>query len=363
MIRHLPFHPVAEAPSIHTYFDVVPESPDGNQIVYFRFDGKPLIHGTICIREREGNQVTEVMHCPGSAHGGAQQGWLDSGHIYFTADGQVQIASLAGEIVKRFPGAIDTISQRTRRGLAPSKNWRGENRPPKEKACFRIDIDDGSLHELLDVDRAWELCQGHVDLDQVDKSLMNFKHTKWSPDGRQWFVVFTNEEHRKNHPDQKRVKVLIAADDQGRDARFIGAFHHHPNWSPDGKMIYAFAGNHGEVHAWDPGGGDSRVLCRFPEEGHPSMHPQGSIMLTDAYVDEEVLVYAFDFASKQVAEISRTPDPKFDWQTSHPPRQLCHAHPVWSHDGQRIYLNRVVDDFPQLGVMEPGMLFSGDPAL
>ncbi len=354
MSGHLPFQTVAEAPSIHTYFDVVPESPDGKQIVYFRFDGKPLTQGTICIRERQGDRVTEVLHCPGSTHGAAQQGWLDSEHIYFTANEQVQIATLSGEIVQSFPGAIDTIHQQTRRGLAPSKNWRGDIRPPKEKACFRIDIDEGSLHELLDVERAWELCQGRIDLEGVDKSLMNFKHTKWSPDGKQWFVVFTNEESRKAHPGLKTVKVLIAANDQGEDARFIGAFHHHPNWSPDGKMIFAFSGLHGEVHAWDPRGGGPRVLCTFPDEGHPSLHPQGTVMLTDAYVNDETLVYGYDFPSGRVSEISRSPDPKFDWQTSHPPRQLCHAHPVWSHDGQRIYMNRVVENLPQLVVMESG---------
>ncbi|MDF3129063.1 hypothetical protein P0Y35_07640 [Kiritimatiellaeota bacterium B1221] len=352
MNPHLRFQAVAEAPSIHTYFDVVPESPDGKKVVYFRFDGKPLDHGTICIREREGDRVTEVMSCPGSAHGAAQQGWLDSEHIYFTANDQVQIASLSGEIVQSFPGAIDTIHPQTRRGLAPSKNWRGAARPPKEKACFRIDIDDGSLQEVLDVDRAWEACRGHLDLEKIDKSLMNFKHSKWSPDGSQWFVVFTNEEQRKAHPGLEVVKVLIAADDQGQDVRFIGSFHHHPNWTPDGKKIMGFAGQPGEVHLWDPLGGAAEVLCRFPGEGHPAMHPRGGILLTDDYVNDETMVYAYHLSSDTIRELVRYTDPKFDWQIAHPPRQLCHAHPVWSHEGQRIYMNRVVDNLPQLVVMD-----------
>lgn len=353
MKQHLPFAAVAEAPSIHTYFDVVPESPDGKQIVYFRFDGVPLTQGTICIREREGGPVTEVLHCAGTAHGAAQQGWLDDRHIYFTANGEVQIASLSGEIVQRFPGAIDTIHQKTRRGLAPSKNWRGEARPPKEKACYRIDIDSASLCELMDVDRAWELCRGHLDLDRIDKSLMNFKHTKWAPDGRRWSVVFTNEENRKNHPGLEVVKVLLSADDRGENACFVSAFHHHPNWSPDARFLYAFAGEPGEVHAWDVECGKHRVLCTFPGEGHPCMHPHGIGMLTDSYEQDEMVVYWTRFQSGEVIEIARSPDPKADWQTSHPQGQLCHVHPVWSHDGERIYVNRVVDGLPQLMVMDP----------
>jgi hypothetical protein len=70
-------------PSIHTYFDVILESPDRRHITYFTIGGKPSDHGTVFIAERDGTEPGTVKSVPGSPHGGACRGWLDNGHIYF----------------------------------------------------------------------------------------------------------------------------------------------------------------------------------------------------------------------------------------------------------------------------------------
>lgn len=345
---------LAAAPSLHTYFDVVPESPDGERVVYFQFDGKPLTDGRVMICPRDGGSAVEITRCLGIPHSGAKQGWLDNDHVYFTSDSEIYIATAAGKVLQRFPGAINTFCPTTQRGICSSKNWLGANRPPKESAVYRIDIRDESLHELIDLDQAWEVVAARMDLTGVSREFLYFKNSKWAPGGKRWFTVFTNEKTDTNEntaPDQPRVKVLIVADDDGGNVRFVGEFGHHPKWSPDGSFIYAYAGGNGLITAWDPNTGESRELCRMPGEGHPSLHPNGRWMVTDVYTDDEVIVYWQDIESGETEEIHRAPHPRIAWQTQHPVRQVCHAHPVWSHDGQRIYFNVAVGDFPELRVM------------
>ncbi|WP_309383628.1 hypothetical protein [Cerasicoccus frondis] len=345
---------VAAAPAIHTYFDVVPESPDGKRLVYFRFDGKPLTWGTVVIQERATGREVEVTHCPGIPHSGAKQGWLDNDHIYFSSDSQIYIATAEGQITQKFAGSINTFCPTTRRGLASSSNWHGAGRPPKECAIYRIDIEDESLHELLDRDQAWEVVAAQMDLTGVRRDLLHFKNSKWAPGGKRWFTVFTNEKDLPEHPDQPRVKVLIAADDQGGNVKLIGEFGHHPKWMPDGSAIYAFSGGNGAIAIWDADTGESRLLCRMPDEGHPSVHPDGKSILSDGYENGEVAVYWQDLRTGETQELSRAPHPEVDWQKQHPPYQVCHAHPVWSHDGQRIYFNATVGEFPELRMIEVG---------
>lgn len=346
--------PVAPTPSIHTYFDVVPESPDGQHVVYFQFDGKPLTDGRVMVTSRKDGSVREIIHCAGIPHSGARQGWLDNNDIFFSSDSEIFIASAEGKIKQRFPGSINTFSSETRCGLAASINWRGEGKPPKEAAIYRIDIDNESKQELLDRDQAWDICAAKMDMTGVRRDLLFFKNSKWAPGGKSWFSVFTNEAHLTQHPDQPRVKVLIAADDQGNNARLIGEFGHHPKWSPDGSFIYAFGSGGGQICTWDAQTGERRELCRMPGEGHPSLHPTGRYMISDAYDDEkcEVAIYCQDLQTGETEELYRGPHPRVDWQTQHPPNQICHAHPVWSHDGKRIYFNAVQGDMPELRVID-----------
>lgn len=344
---------LAASPAIHTYFDVCPESPDGKRVVYFQFDGKPLTDGKVMVMSREDGSVNEIIHCAGIPHSGAKQGWLDNEDIYFSSDSEIFIASAAGEIKQRFPGSINTFCPETRRGLASSVNWRGEGKPPKEAAIYRIDIHDESMHELLDREQAIDLCAANMDMSGVNQDFLFFKNSKWAPGGKRWFSVFTNEKMLKENPDLIRVKVLIAADDQGNNARLIGEFGHHPKWSPDGSFVYAFGSGGGQICAWDGETGERRDFCRMPGEGHPSLDPSGRWMVSDSYDDENrlVAIHCHDIQSGETVELYRGPHPHVDWQTQHPPNQICHAHPVWSSDGNRIYFNAVTDDMPELRVI------------
>lgn len=345
--------------AIHTYFDVIPESPDGRHVTWFAFDGPPLHQGRVMIGDRDGGASVSVRHCDGSPHSGAHQGWLDNDHIFFSSGGRLFIADLRGRIVQEFAGAIDTVHQASRRGLFSTHNLRdgsAESSPPE--ACWSMDLDHGTLTELLNFSTAYALLREFQDLAGVAPETLTFKHTKWAPDGRDWFVVFTNESALRAHPGMPRVKVLVAARDDGRDARIVGSFGHHPNWMPDGTGIYAFAaGRENRLLCWPRAGGDPETLAVLPCEGHPCVHPDQKRIATDAVhwprADRAAIVLQ-DLAPGANETLFEMPFPRVEWQTLHPPRCICHPHPVWSANGRRLYFNATEGETPRFCVMDFG---------
>lgn len=151
-------------------------------------------------------------------------------HTYFfAADGRLYVADVRGRIVREFAGAIDTIHQESRRGLASSHSFTSLGATaPQAETCWRVDMDRGTMTEVLQFDAALALLRREMNLTGVPPETLSFKHTKWAPDGRDWFVVFTNEDRRNGHPEIPRIKVLLAARDDGSDLRLIGSFGHHP---------------------------------------------------------------------------------------------------------------------------------------
>lgn len=342
--------------AIHTYFDVIPESPDGHHVTWFAFDGPALRQGCVMIGDREGGGAVSVRHCDGSPHGGAHQGWLDNDHIFFAAGGRLFIADRRGRVVLDVAGAIDTVHQGSRRGLFSTHNLPAvDAEATRPQACWSMDLDRGSVTELLDFTTALTLLREAHDLSGVPLESLKFKHTKWAPDGRDWFVVFTNEVYCHTHPEVPKIKVLVAVAHDGRNARIIGSFGHHPNWLPDGTGIYAFAasGEHRLRH-WPREGGAPETLAMLPCEGHPCVSPDQRRISTDAMgwprADRAGIVL-HDRATGANETLVEMPFPQVDWQTRHPPHRVCHPHPVWSTDGRRLYFNMIEGERPRLCVM------------
>lgn len=118
--------------------------------------------------------------------------------------------------------------------------------------------------------------------------------------------------------------------------------------------IFAFAADQPHrLLRWDAGGGAATVLATLPTEGHPSVSPDGRLVVTDGYDYRAGTgqVVCQDLASGRSATLCSFAWPQVDWLVHHPPHRLCHAHPVWSHDGWRIYINVPVGDAPELRVI------------
>ena len=344
---------ICETPSIHTYFDVIPESPDGKHICFLKFDGKPLNQGTVVISKPDGSDEQVIAHCHATPHGAAQQGWLDNEHIYFSADGKVNIADLQGNIVKQFTGAIDTINQITRRGITPTVNLKKCGLPDDDEACYRVDIESGELVKIMTREQAWGLIKEHIDTKELVIEQVAFKHTKWSPNGEEWFVVFTTQIPLNKGKEHTWVKTILAADKDGNNQRFVGSFGHHPIWMPDGSAIFAFDRGSNKLLQWDPQGGPANVLTEMPVAGHPSMHPTLPFVVTDCHIEDQQNIIIKNIETNAHQIIYEGAYPRVEWQTEqHPRMHVGHAHPVWSADGKRLYLNHIEGEFPQLHAID-----------
>src|SRR5690606_11287968 len=130
-------------------------------------------------------------------------------------------------------------------------------------------------------------------------------HTKWSPDEQRIMLVlrWTPAQKRvwwvrKAKPASKKTmrKFVITVSADGTDPRIAindqqwAQGGHHPNWCPDSKSVMMNLNARGDglrfVRASIDGGEPELLHPTAEGSGHPSLHPSGRFLLTDAYPGE-----------------------------------------------------------------------------
>ena len=153
-------------------------------------------------------------------------------------------------------------------------------------------------------------------------------------------------------PDGTDIRMAIPATlwaDQGGN---------HPNWSPDGKSIMMNLNIDGKgwrfVQALYDGSG-LRKMTKVPaNHGHPSLHPEGRFILTDAYPREKIAWPRDGTAPLMIIDLKRSKRKrivrmqtytKFFSGTDRRPRCLrVDLHPAWdSKTHTLVVFNGVAD--------------------
>jgi Tol biopolymer transport system component len=189
-------------------------------------------------------------------------------------------------------------------------------------------------------------------------------HVKWNPQGtRLMFVLRWLQKNRF----RSRFKNTITMDSDGRNIRVAISDSqwrkkgHHPNWCPDGDHILMNLNLHGNgmrfvTTRYD--GSDLRVLHdAVIGSGHPTLHPDGRHILTDAYGHEPIAfgdgtvpIRWIDIQSgmeEQLVRINTTPGFKG------PKNQLrVDPHPAWDRGFKRIAFNACPNGKRQVFVAE-----------
>ncbi|QPM92550.1 TolB family protein [Pseudooceanicola algae] len=148
------------------------------------------------------------------------------------------------------------------------------------------------------------------------------------------------------------------------DARWrIGG--HHPSWLPDGDHIimnlrdkkqpmafvkFRYDGENIETLAPGQKGG-----------GHPTLNPQLTHLLTDAYTSErdfvddagDVPIRCIDLASAEDQPLTRVNTRKLDG-----PRRID-PHPVWTDQGRKVIFNGIIDGYRQVLMADTSGLAEG----
>jgi Tol biopolymer transport system component len=127
----------------------------------------------------------------------------------------------------------------------------------------------------------------------------------------------------------------------------------HPAWHPDSRQILNIRSE--GVFLIDSETGQVQSNPRLPPfpGGHPSLSPDGKLFVTDTQLESfggsrgDWGVVVGDISSGQHEIIHRFDNTQgaMSWRRSHP-------HPVFSHDGRRIYFNASDGDWTRLLVAE-----------
>jgi len=336
-----------DAPAIHAYYDLCPESPDGQWVVYFEFAGDVPGAGRIVVAHPDGSDARVVGEAPsGSAHNGALQQWASDQHVVFSPPGEGPatsvITSVGGGAPREVPGAVRMVHPQGGVALA------SPGRPAD--AVWLIDLKGGEARTLLSVEDALAV---HPQAESIEKpEVMIFMNSKWSPDGRRFLTVFNNEGYRRRHPELRRVKSLLTAEADGTHLRYLKEFGHHPMWSPDGSFVHSYdprdQGGQ-ELVAKGLDGREAKTMLRGALGVHGTLSVDRRRLITDVYDWPEagraaILRYDLTTGDYEVLVRMALPD------TTH--KTGCHPHPVFSRDRKRVYFNSTDSGVPRLCAIE-----------
>ena len=333
-------------PTVHAYYDCCPESPDGQRVACFRFDGPVPGVGRVEVRDRDGALLDSFGHgATGDGHVGAFPTWADDDAILWvdgpdglSGEPRTFLRELSRDAQPELPGRIRQFHSASGRGLVQECARDEANPLGLTTAVAVIDRQGATIGRITR-----EGCYATLPDPAAapPASCLSLMNAKWSPDGSRFIAVYNTEPYRKlgGTDDVARFKTLVVAQADGSGLRFLGHFTHHPSWTPDGSGIIAFNrnadGDGQDLVRFDAESGEPTVLLADVPGVHPTIAPDHASVVTDV----------FDQTAGR-ARIVRYPLPEGEPElladfahVDFAHRDGHHPHPVFSRDGRRIYFN------------------------
>lgn len=346
--------PVSSVPgrhTIHTYFNVSPESPDGKWVLFYTSTTPEGHSGEIRIQERATGKervLVRGLSCE-DAHRVACQQWVSKGKRVVFHDLR------AGEVVV---AAVDVESGRERvlsKGRMLSWGQQDSDWVPIYGVHFQpgpyrdvelLNVATGEIRVLVKADEV------RARFPEVIRELYGDKPISTpfgalSPDGKLIFfklsapadgyVAQPGGQMHWPYSYQSAREGLVMFDSEHAKLLFIQKDWGHPAWLPDSRRILnvpnltedAFTGERRTIPN----------LPRFPGM-HPSVSPDGRLFVTDTQMTAfggskgEWGVAVGDLVSGGYVLLARFEGAQgaTTWRKNHP-------HPAFSADGKRIYYN------------------------
>lgn len=384
---------------IHRFFDTSPVSPSGRFLALTRFpfeDRSPKAGdmADIVVVDLETGEERFIASTPawGSQLGAQVQwgavdedlffndmnrkNWKPYGVRYNIVTGERQ--NLAGTIYHVSPDGHHAVSpclirtNRTQLGygvMVPDNRIIVNQGAPDDDGVFITDTQTGESRLLVSIN-AIVAALPHFAQPQYEGGDFYAFHTKWSPDGSRIMVILRwtprvrGRWWRKSSPASKRTMrkfvVTVAAD--GSDVRTAitddqwARGGHHPAWHPDSRHI---------TMNLNLGGDDIDAELRFVTanidgdnvellhptavgSGHPSLHPGGRFLLTDAYPNE-VLAYGDGTVPIRLLDLQTGREQVLARIMSKPhyvgsrKEMRLDAHPAWDRSGDFVIFNGCPD--------------------
>lgn len=391
--------------NIHRFFDTSPVSPSGRFVALLRLPqetrlpkpGEPAEIVLVDLTTAE-ERVVAITH-GWEPQLGANVNWgADDETLFYndvdTATWEPFCAVLNPHsgTLRRLPGSVYRVSpdggtiisacamrmRRTQFGygvIVPDERVPRNFGLSGEDGLYKTDVRTGERRLLVSIRDIFDRAAPAIDKRQYENGEVYGFHCKFNPQGdrllftMRWFR--TEEAQPWNRlgeggvrfwvvtmkPDGSEIRVAVGPEQWGKGG-------HHINWFPsgdrlsmnlcldgDGKLYLA------EVNS--DGTGLRKLIEGIPGSGHPTVHPNGRHLLTDAYEKEPVAygdgtvpLRLIDLAAGTETAIVRVNVGNPGTQTSSALR--VDPHPAWAPDNRHVVFNGYVEGARRVFVADLG---------
>jgi len=238
--------------------------------------------------------------------------------------------------------------------LAPPERIPKNRGAAQDDGIYLSNTETGRSRLLVSLKEIYEKATPRLEPAAYEGGDFYAAHVKWSPQGDRIMLVL-----RWITPDRSAFKAnVITMKKDGSDIHVAipasqwGKGGHHPNWCPDGERVMMNLNIHLDglkfVSAQHDGSDLQVMTDAAPGGGHPTLHPDGRHILTDAYPSEKVafgdgtvpirLIDTGSGEEKTLVRIRTVPPfrgPKGELRVD--------PHPAWDYQFKRIAFNGCPD--------------------
>jgi hypothetical protein len=309
-----------EAFSLHNYFHVCPESPNGERVAYTRYPDGPHDSQSgpaeVIVCDRNG----EDQRCVGKVdrvtqHRGACPTWIDDLRLVYATkgdgEGSVCVVDVETGNSETYVAGLDNYSPALNRIY-----FHGEHEG--QPAVSFLDLNSGERHVAVTMDRMAAFAVKHGYAFQPEA----LAHSYISPGGDK--IAF--------RVGREPEMIIMLADPDGDNLKMFGLKMMHWQFFDDTSLF-----GHDDVFVkdrymrrWDLSGNILEVLSG--PGCHGTISPDRNWVVTEAwYGSDPVPIFLY-----RRGEI----EPTATLATSLPPWSTrAHVHPTFSRDGRRVYFN------------------------
>jgi len=249
----------------------------------------------------------------------------------------------------------------------------------EDDGLYAIDTETGARKLLVSIKDVFDKAVPTIDQTLYAHGECYGFHCKFNPQGdrliftMRWF--HTDEEQPWNKISDRALKFwVLTMKSDGTDIHVaVGPEQwdkggHHINWYPDGRnlsMNLCLDGDGQMYLVRTPYDGTNleKIITGLPGSGHPTVHPNGRHILTDAYQHEKVAfedgsvpIRLVDLEKQEETILIRIPVANPGTQASVALR--VDPHPAWAYDDRHIFFNGFVDGTRRLFVADLGQYVS-----
>jgi Tol biopolymer transport system component len=343
--------------TIHAYFNVCPESPDGRKVLYYTSTARDGQTGDLRVLDRatgEERTLVRDLHTE-DAHRAACQQWVSKGRrvvFHDERDGEWQVAVVDVESGAERVLAKNRLSSwgRPDADLVPlyGLHWK----PGEHRDLELLNVDSGEIRTVLTNEAVRAQYAGWIRKSFGERPTSIF-FPVLSPDLRSVFFKMAaagNGDPRSKGASERLGKIGYSLEE--KRFLFLSEQWGHPAWHPDSKTIVETKNQLIRAET-----GVVEQLPGLPDcgAGHPSASPDGKLLVSDTTLERfggsrnDWGIVVMDIRGNAHVVIH-----KFDNSHGASSWRVSHPHPVFSADGRRIYFNVSSGPWTQLHVAERG---------